>query len=162
MKTIAVPLSGGKFSTHFGGAARFALYAVDESARTILDRRDLAPPEHGHGVFPMWLREQGADQILAGGMGPRAISIFTHHGIEVVLGVTGDDPDELVRSHLAGTLEATGEPCHDHGFHGCGHDHSHGPDHDDGQGHGRGQGHSRGQCHSAGHGQASGSAASGG
>jgi len=158
VKTIAVPLSSGKFSSHFGGAASFALYAVDESARTILDRRDLAPPEHGHGVFPMWLREQGADRILAGGMGPRAISIFAHHGIEVVLGVDGDDPDDLVRRHLAGTLQATGEPCHDHGFHGCGHDHDHSPGQEHGQEHGQGHG----QCHSGSREAASGPSVSGG
>jgi hypothetical protein len=29
----------------------------------------------------------------------------------------------MVRAFLDGTLTFSGEPCHDHGFHDCGHDH---------------------------------------
>lgn len=128
MKTIAVPISGGGFSLHFGGAETFALFRVDESARVVQERRSVAPPEHGRGVFPMWLRQQGADVVLAGGMGPRAVGILAQHGIEVILGIEGTDPEALVRDYLAGDLQTSGTPCQDHGFHDCGH-HGH-EDHD--------------------------------
>ena len=104
---IAVPVHQGRFCGHFGGAEAFALYTVDEESRTISDRELGAPPEHGRGVFPMWLRQQGATVVLAGGMGPRAANIFAHHGVEVVLGVVGEDPERMVRNYLAGTLEST-------------------------------------------------------
>ncbi len=90
---IAIPLQQGRFSQHFGGAETFAFYTVDAADRTIAERQLDAPPEHGRGIFPMWLRKKGATVVLAGGMGPRAIDIFAQHGIEVVLGVQGDDPD---------------------------------------------------------------------
>jgi predicted Fe-Mo cluster-binding NifX family protein len=118
---IAVPVHQGKFSEHFGGAEEFAFYTIETADRSIGERRFDAPPEHGRGVFPMWLRRQGATVVLAGGMGPRASSILEQHGIEVVLGVRGDDPDEVVRAFLAGTLVATGEKCHEHSYHDCGH-----------------------------------------
>jgi len=118
---IAVPVTDGEFCSHFGGAEAFALYAVDRDNQVFGDRRVLSPPEHGRGVYPMWLKRVGADVVLAGGMGPRAVGIFAQHGIEVVLGVQGSDPDALVRQFLGGTLEATGEACRDHGFHDCGH-----------------------------------------
>ena len=120
---IAVPVNHGQFCEHFGGAEAFALYTVDEERRVIGDRYLGTPPEHGRGVFPMWLRQQGVNLVLAGGMGPRAMDIFSHHGIEVLLGVHGRDPEKMVHSFLSGNLEATGEVCHDHGFHDCGHDH---------------------------------------
>ncbi len=120
---IAVPVHQGRFSAHFGGAEAFALYAVDEASGTIGERVLEALPEHGRGVYPMWLQQQGATVVLAGGMGPRASDILARHGIEVVLGIEGDDPDAVVRSYLAGTLETTGEICHEHGYHDCGHDH---------------------------------------
>jgi len=131
---IAVPLHQGRFSSHFGGAEAFAFYQVNLSDRTVTERSVGAPPEHGRGIFPMWLRREGATLVLAGGMGPRAVGLFAQHGIEVVLGIEGNDPDAVVQSFLEGTLEATGEPCHDHGFHDCGHDH--GPN----RGHGGGCG----------------------
>lgn len=121
MRTIAVPIMAGSFSSHFGGADAFALYRVDPSTGEVSDRRLITPPEHGRGIFPMWLRSLGADVVLAGGMGPRASGILAQHGIEVVLGVQGTDPDAVVRQFLEGTLVATGEPCHEHGFHDCGH-----------------------------------------
>lgn len=120
---IAIPLNDGKFCEHFGGAQAFALYDVNEGERTIGNHLFGAPPEHGRGVFPMWLKQQGATVVLAGGMGPRAVGILAHQGIEVVLGVQGDDPELIARSYLAGTLETSGEVCHQHGFHDCGHDH---------------------------------------
>jgi len=120
---IAVPMHEGKFCEHFGGAQAFAFYTVDEDDRNIGDRLLGTPPEHGRGVFPVWLRQQGATVILAGGMGPRAANIFAHQGVEVVLGVQGEDPEKIVRSYLDGTLSTTGEVCRDHGFHDCGPDH---------------------------------------
>lgn len=120
---IAVPIRDGQFSSHFGGAELFALYTVDETSRKVTDTLQAAPPEHGRGIFPMWLRKQGVTTILAGGMGPRASGILTGQGIEVVLGADGEDPDTMVRAFLDGTLTFSGELCHDHGFHDCGHDH---------------------------------------
>jgi len=110
----------GKFSSHFGGAETFALYIVDKDRREISEQCLAAPPEHGRGVFPMWLRNQGVTTILAGGMGPRASNILAGHGIDVVLGADGEDPETMVRAYLDGTLSASGELCHEHGFHDCG------------------------------------------
>jgi predicted Fe-Mo cluster-binding NifX family protein len=123
MIRIAIPLQQGRFCEHFGGAEAFALYTVDPTTRTVADLRHDVPPEHGRGIYPTWLRQQGATVVLAGGMGPRAADIFARQGIEVVLGVRGDDPDAVIRSYLDGTLETTGEVCHEHGYHDCGHDH---------------------------------------
>ena len=119
---IAVPIREGRFTSHFGGAEAFALFTVDQT-QNITEQRQVAPPEHGRGVFPMWLRKQGVTTVLAGGMGPRASDIFTGHGIDVVLGADGEDPDAMVRAFLDGTLTFSGELCHDHSFHNCGHDH---------------------------------------
>lgn len=119
IKTIAIPITDGRFCEHFGGAEAFALYTVEDSV--VGERRLMTPPEHGRGVYPVWLRQHGTEVVLAGGMGPRAVGIFAQHGIEVVLGVQGEDPDLIVERYLQGTLEATGEACHEHGFHECGH-----------------------------------------
>ncbi len=121
MKTIAVPMAANGFSPHFGGAEAFALYTIDEASGTVAEKRLLRPPEHGRGVFPVWLRQQGAEVVLAGGMGPRAVDILARQGVEVVLGIAGGEPDALVREYVAGILEASGEACHEHDFHDCGH-----------------------------------------
>lgn len=123
MQKIAVPTVNGKFSQHFGGADRFAIFEVDEKARKIVSSVDAVPPPHAEGSFPTWLKEQGVNAILAGGMGPRAITMLEEFGVQVVAGIAGNAaPETLVRTFIEGSLAASGESCHDHGFHGC-HDH---------------------------------------
>ncbi len=118
---IAVPIRDGKFSPHFGGADTFAMYTVDFELKDVAGPRLTPPPEHGRGIFPAWLRQQGVEAVLAGGMGPRAAQMLTAYGIDVVTGAVGDDPETLVRCYLDGTLTTSGELCHDHGFHDCDH-----------------------------------------
>ena len=120
MTTIAVPLAQGCFSAHFGGADAFALYEIEEGAAAVRARRTVFAPPHERGAFPAWLKYQGATVVLAGGMGPRAVDLLAGHGIAVVLGAQGSDPDGLVRDYLAGTLVATGEGCTGGSLHGCG------------------------------------------
>lgn len=125
MQRVAVPTVNGMFSQHFGGADRFAIFEVDEKARKIVSSISAVPPPHEQGSFPTWLREQGVNAILAGGMGPRAVTMLEDFGIQVVLGISGNSaPDALVKDFIEGNLVATGESCHDHGNHGCqGHKH---------------------------------------
>jgi len=126
MKKIAVPVIGGRFSSHFGGADSFALFTVDGEDGGIVGRETPPAPPHEMGAFPRWLAAQGVETVLAAGMGPRAVDILQREGIEVVLGVGGDDPEALVVAYLGGELQATGESCHDHGFHGHGEGGPHG------------------------------------
>lgn len=124
MIRIAVPTDNGLFSSHFGGATDFAFFDIDDQARSVVAQTSATPPPHEHGVFPVWIKEQGATVVLAGGMGPRAVQILEHFGIEVVLGIAGGEPDQLVRAYLDGTLVATGQGCGG-GLHDCG-EHRHG------------------------------------
>jgi predicted Fe-Mo cluster-binding NifX family protein len=118
MLKIAVPTYGGRFSAHFGGADRFAIFEVDEQARRIVSSTSAAPPPHEQGSFPTWLQQQGCHVILAGGMGPRAIEMLEGFGLQVVVGVQGGgEPEAVVKEFIEGRLMASGQSCHDQGFH---------------------------------------------
>ena len=109
----ALPISNGKVSAHFGHCEQFALIDVDEATRKIVNKELVTPPDHQPGVFPAWLAEEGANIIIAGGMGIRAQNLFIENRIEVIVGAVGDDPEKLVLAHLDGTL-ATGDNVCDH------------------------------------------------
>ena len=102
---IAVPLHDGKLSAHFGHAATFALCDAEADGKRILSMEIATPPPHEPGVLPAWLRESGADVIIAGGMGQRAQQLFAEHGIEVVVGAPSLPPESVVQMYLDGTLE---------------------------------------------------------
>jgi len=110
---IAIPLAQGRLSLHFGHCEEFAIVDVDEQTKKISNVVKLQPPAHQPGVLPQWLREQKADIIIAGGMGQRAQQLFAQNNIKVVIGASGQAPEELATAYLNDSLE-TGENICDH------------------------------------------------
>jgi len=109
---IAIPLVNGRLCMHFGHCEQFALVETNEQ-NSIVDKTLLTPPPHEPGVLPAWLHEQGADVIIAGGMGMRARQLFESNDITVVVGAPAEEPEQLVAKYLSETLE-TGENVCDH------------------------------------------------
>ena len=62
------------------------------------------------GQVHTFLKEQGIDVIITGGMGSRAMGFFNQFGIQVVTGAAGR-VKETVDRFLKGELKS-GEPCH--------------------------------------------------
>ena len=108
---IAIPVANGKLCAHFGHCEHFALIDVDPSQRQILSSTSEVPPAHEPGVLPKWLSEMGVDIIIAGGMGMRAQQFFNQYGIQVVIGAQPDTPEQVVMSHLNGSLAIGANPC---------------------------------------------------
>lgn len=108
---IAIPIVQEKLSPHFGHCEAFALFDADPDTGSILDHRTVPAPDHQPGLLPRWLAEQGAEMIIAGGMGGRAQDLFSQQGIRVVVGAPREDPALIVERYLAGTLETGGNIC---------------------------------------------------
>ena len=110
---IAIPLANGRLSMHFGHCDKFALVDVDEAGNKALNTTLAVPPPHEPGALPRWLGEQGADVIIASGMGRRAQQLFAQSGIRVVVGAPAESPEDIVAAYLNGTL-AVGDNICDH------------------------------------------------
>jgi len=108
---FAIPLADGKLTAHFGHCKEFALIDVEENI--IKKKEILVPPPHEPGVLPKWLHELGANVIIAGGMGNKAIVLFQEKNIKVVTGAPPLEPEELINSYLNNTL-VTGNNLCDH------------------------------------------------
>jgi len=119
---VAVPVTDGVLSGHFGHCVEFALFEVDAARGSILGRQDVPAPEHQPGLLPGWLSSHGADVVIAGSMGGRARDLFARHQVAVVAGAPEGDPRELVMAFLAGTLSGNDVPCSGQGHGEHGHD----------------------------------------
>ncbi|RJP73964.1 MAG: ATPase [Candidatus Zixiibacteriota bacterium] len=108
---IALPLAQGKLCMHFGHCECFALIDVDPAAKVIEKRVDITAPAHQPGLLPPWLAGQGAEVIIAGGMGQRAQDLFAQQGIRVVVGAPAQSPEKLVSDYLAGSLVSGPNAC---------------------------------------------------
>jgi Mrp family chromosome partitioning ATPase/predicted Fe-Mo cluster-binding NifX family protein len=108
---IAIPLAEGKLTAHFGHCASFALLDVDMDSKKILKREDVDAPPHQPGLLPPWLAERGVTQIIAGGMGQRAQSLFIENGVDVLVGAPVETPEQLATDFMNGTLETGSNLC---------------------------------------------------
>ncbi|MFA7199649.1 MAG: NifB/NifX family molybdenum-iron cluster-binding protein [Methanoculleus sp.] len=106
---IAIAQDGNQVSGHFGHCENYAIFDVEDSI--IYRRDDLANPGHEPGRLPVFLAEHGVDQIIAGGMGPRAVELFRANGIGVLLGVSGN-VDYVAQDYIAGRLTPGESSCH--------------------------------------------------
>ena len=113
----------GRLHEHFGGSTQFALVQADAAQRKILDIRTVTAPPHAPGLFPRWLHEQGANVVIAGGIGRRALALFAQQGITVRAGQTGATVEELANAYLNGQLPDEPEGCSHH--HDGTHEHHH-------------------------------------
>jgi predicted Fe-Mo cluster-binding NifX family protein len=109
--TIAIPLANGQLHAHFGHADQFALVETDPHTKTIIKTTLLQPPPHEPGALPRWLHQQGANVIIAGGMGQRALQLFAEKGIQVRAGLPGSTVETLVLACLNGALGAALPGC---------------------------------------------------
>ena len=106
-------------SPHFGRCPYFVL--VDLEGREIRGVQTVANPFYGNhrpGQVPGFIRERGADVMLTGGMGGRAIAFFQQYGIDPVTGAYGTVRTALER-YLGGELQGAA-PCAESVEHGHG------------------------------------------
>jgi len=108
---IAIPMADGKLALHFGHCEQFALVDVDTDSKRILATRISDAPEHQPGLLPRWLAQEGANMIIAGGMGSRAQNLFAEQGIAVLVGAPAETPERLVQTWLNGALQPGDNAC---------------------------------------------------
>lgn len=111
MKKVAIPLEGGRLCSHFGHCEQFAILEVENNS--IISEKLITPPPHEPGLLPGWLAELGVTDVISGGMGQRAISLFSENKINVNVGAQPKSPNELVNEWINNSLE-TGKNLCDH------------------------------------------------
>ena len=101
-------------SAHFG---RCPYYVRVEVSGGIVDgvtvRSTAEAGAHAPGVMPKFVQGLGADLVVAGGMGPRAIQTFRSMGISVATGARGS-VSEALRDWLKGDFSGIVPCAHDH------------------------------------------------
>jgi predicted Fe-Mo cluster-binding NifX family protein len=106
-------------SPHFGRCPHYILVDIEDHDVTGIQEVD--SPYYGHhqpGQVPAFIHSLGADVMLAGGMGHRAITFFEQFGIEGVTGAYGT-VRQSVESYLGGQLRGAA-PCKESQEHGHG------------------------------------------
>lgn len=118
---IAVTYDGGQIFQHFGHTEQFKIYDIADGAivcSSVVDTNG-----SGHGALAGFLKDNGVEVLICGGIGGGARAALAQAGIKLLGGVSGD-ADSAVQGYLSGKLEYNPDvKCnhHDHGEHSCGH-----------------------------------------
>ena len=130
---ICIPTMGNKgfdeeVGEHFGRVPTYTLVDTETNKVTVIDNTS----EHagGSGYPPEIIAQTGAEVMLCGGLGRRAIGMFEELGIMVYVGASGTVRDAIQMWKDCKLLEATDEnACKQHAFRGEGHGGGHGNKH---------------------------------
>lgn len=129
---IVIPTLEGKLCGHFGHCEIFSFVEVNPETKEIIEITTGAPKEGVSCQSAGWIAEQGAEIVLAGGMGGRPMMMFEQLGVQVVSGCPELPIREVVQMFLENSLvtgenscnHGEGHVCHGHGEgHHCGHHH---------------------------------------
>lgn len=99
-----------RISPHFGRCPFFIVVEVEgQEVRATKAVANPHYPQHSPGEVPGFINSLGADVMLSGGMGGRAVAFFQQFGIEPVTGAAGTVRESLER-YLGGSLNGAA-PC---------------------------------------------------
>ncbi len=104
---------------HFGHTPYFVL--VDLAEGSVQATQVIANPfaeAHEPGQIPGFIHEQGAEVMISGGMGGRAIQFFRDAGVQTATGAAGSVGDAL-QAYQDGKLQGAA-PCAESVSHGHG------------------------------------------
>jgi predicted Fe-Mo cluster-binding NifX family protein len=121
---IAISTDNGFVSAHFGRCPSYTIADIEEGK--VLSSEEIANPGHSPGFLPRFLSEKGVGVIMAGGMGPRAKSLFAENNIQVITGVQGK-VEEVIERFVCQEIRPGEDLCehsdeHRHGGEPCHHD----------------------------------------
>ena len=85
---IAVTYEDGKIFPHFGHTQAFKLYDAEDGK--VISSRVVPTDGCGHGALAAFLREQGAEILICGGIGGGARTALDEAGIRLYGGASGD------------------------------------------------------------------------
>ena len=108
---VAIPLENGVLSQHFGRCQQFSIVEINSDTKEITGSKMLTPPQHEPGVLPAWLSQMGCNLIITGGIGVKAVDLFRQNGIEVISGVSVQNPDEIINAYFEGQLQVGDNTC---------------------------------------------------
>lgn len=109
-KIIAIPVDENDIlDAHFGHCKFFNLTSVVNGKIETIER--IVPPPHEPGLLPKWLAEKGATDIVAGGMGQKAIQLFNQYGVNAFVGAPKLSASELTSGFINESISFKANYC---------------------------------------------------
>ncbi|OGH95536.1 MAG: hypothetical protein A2039_08285 [Candidatus Melainabacteria bacterium GWA2_34_9] len=108
---FAIPTENDKLYAHFGSCKIFTFIDIDQNTNTIISKETKNPSGQCHEYMAPWVSENGANVVIAGGIGVPAQELLKKQGLKVVVGAPTESPEQLVYDYINGTLKTIPNTC---------------------------------------------------
>ena len=108
---VALSTKNNMITEHFGHCDYFIVYEVEN--KEIKGSNLIKNPPHQKGFLPKFLKDNGIDVVIAGGIGKMAVDLLKDLGIECYINISGE-ADEVIKRYIDGEITSQGQPCTDH------------------------------------------------
>jgi len=108
-KQIAIPTENGELCHHFGHCEQFAIFEIENNG--IVSEKLLTPPPHEPNLLPAWIAKNGVTDVIAGGIGQKAILLLNEQKINVFIGAPVKSSQVLVKEFISGKLAVGANYC---------------------------------------------------
>ncbi len=116
---VAIPYENGQVFQHFGHTEQFKIYEVDGG--TVASAQVVTTEGAGHGALAGFLKAQGVEALICGGIGGGARVALHDAGIDLYAGASGE-ADAQAAAFASGQLQYDPNAvCREHDHHGEGH-----------------------------------------
>ena len=120
---IVIPSADEKLCGHFGHCEYFTFVEINPETKEIISIEKKVPEEGISCQSASWIATQGANIILAGGMGGRPMAIFAQNGVKVIAGCPELEIETVVNQFLNDSLTTGENSCGGEHHHCHGHNH---------------------------------------
>ncbi|HBQ63845.1 MAG TPA: dinitrogenase iron-molybdenum cofactor [Clostridiales bacterium] len=104
----AIATDGNTVASHFGRCQVYTILELQDGKWKIVKRE--ANPGHLPGAIPQFLHGLEVEQVVCGGIGNRAMELFSEMGIRVTAGIEGTI-DMVIGQLAQGTLAGGEGQC---------------------------------------------------
>ena len=111
-------MENGVVCAHYGHCEYYSIITVVDGR--ITDIKEMTPPEHVPGLYPRWVASHGVTDVIAGGMGQKAIDLFKAQQVNAFVGAPQKDAKSIVEDFIADKLILNANYCN----HDAKHEHS--------------------------------------
>ena len=105
---IAVASQGDRIFQHFGQCRNFSVFTVEDGKVKNVSMLDAS--QNGHAALSGFLKDEGINVVICGGIGEGARQMLSDSGIQLFSGLEGGINDAVI-SFLLGELTDQGGSC---------------------------------------------------
>ena len=113
---IAIPNNNGEVNQHFGQSQFFSVIELDSNNIVNVEDLQASGLQHQHEGLAGFLKDQGVETVIVGGIGAGAVQALEAAGLKVLFGASGPIKD-VAETFARGEFISKRKMCSHHGGH---------------------------------------------